>query len=93
MKTGKAYNMDLMDKTFLVPLHCLGNIEITKYFNYKHKFNGVYSRENLPRIKDGAYVINLNDKVKEPIGFHDLLTETQLYTLILLEFNVFLKMY
>ena len=24
------------------------------------RFNGVYSRDNLPRIKDGAYVINLD---------------------------------
>ena len=25
------------------------------------KFNGVYSRNNLPKIKDGAYVINLEE--------------------------------
>ena len=24
-------------------------------------FNGAYSRNNLPKIKDGAYVINLNE--------------------------------
>ena len=30
------------------------NIQITKYFNYKPRFNGVYSRDSLPRIKDGA---------------------------------------
>ena len=46
----------------LVPLHPLSNIEITKYFNYKLRFNGPSSRDNLPRIKDGAYVINLDDK-------------------------------
>ena len=39
-----------------------------KYFNYEPRFNGVFSRNNLPRIKDGAYVINLVDKkVKEHI--------------------------
>ena len=55
--------------------HPLSNIKITKYFNYEHRFNGVSSRNNLPRIKDGAYVINLdNKKVKEQIGFHYLLT-------------------
>ena len=37
-------------------------MEITKYFNYEPKFNGVFSKDNLPRIKDGAYVINLDDK-------------------------------
>ena len=26
------------------------------------KFNGASSRENLPRLKGGAYVINLDDK-------------------------------
>ena len=46
----------------LVPLHSLINIKITKHFNYKPRFNGVFSRDNLPRIKDGAYVINLDDK-------------------------------
>ena len=26
------------------------------------RFNGAFSRNNLPKIKDGAYVINLDDK-------------------------------
>ena len=37
-------------------------IEITKYFNYNPKLNGVFSRENLPKIKDGAYVTSLDGK-------------------------------
>ena len=47
-----------MDKIFLVLLHPLNNY----CFNYEPRFNGVFSRNNLPRIKDGAYVINLDDK-------------------------------
>ena len=47
---------------FLVPLHPLNNIEITNYFNDESRFNDVFSRNNLPRIKDGAYVISLDDK-------------------------------
>ena len=39
----------------------LNSIEITSYFSYKPRFNGVFSRNNLPRIKDGAYVINFDD--------------------------------
>ena len=35
---------------------------ITKCFNYKPRFNVVFSRYSLPRIKDGMYVINLDDK-------------------------------
>ena len=40
-----------MEKKNLFLLHFLGNIKITKYFNYEYRFNGVCSRENLPRIK------------------------------------------
>ena len=36
------------------------NFEIHKYYENKPRFNGVYSRDNLPKIKDGAYVINLD---------------------------------
>ena len=32
---------------------------------YEPKFNGVVSRNNLPRIKYGAYVINIFDKNKK----------------------------
>ena len=38
--------------------HALANFEIWKYYQKEPKFNGVYSRNNLPKIKDGAYVIN-----------------------------------
>ena len=47
----------------LVFLHLLNNIEITSnYFKYKPRFNGIFSRNNFPRRKDGVYVINLVDK-------------------------------
>ena len=36
------------------------NFEIQKHYQHKPKFNGVYYRENLPKIKDGAYIINLD---------------------------------
>ena len=38
--------------------HPLTSFGIQKYYQNKPKFNGVYSRNNLPKIKDGAYVIN-----------------------------------
>ena len=49
--------------------HPLTNFEIEKYYQNdvrlssknEPKFNGVYLRNNLPKIKDGAYVINLDD--------------------------------
>ena len=46
----------------------LTNFEIQKYKN-EPRFNGVYSRDNLPnKIKDGAYVINLDEY--SDIGTH-----------------------
>ena len=42
--------------------HSVTNFEIQKYQNGP-KFNGVYSRNNLPKIKDGVCIINL-DKCK-----------------------------
>ena len=42
-----------------MPLHPLTNFEIRKYYQKEPNFNGVYSRNNLPKIKDGTYVINL----------------------------------
>ena len=44
---------------FLVPIYALNSVKITNYFNYERRFNGVLSSNNLPRIKDGANVINL----------------------------------
>ena len=42
--------------------HPLNNFEIQKYYQNEPRFNGVYSRDNLPdKIKDGAYVTNLNE--------------------------------
>ena len=51
-----------------MPPHPLINFEIQRYYQNEPKFNGVYSRNNLPRVKDGAYIINLN-KYKS-IGTH-----------------------
>ena len=40
--------------------HPLTNFETQKYYENERKFNGVYSRNNLPKIIDGAYIINLD---------------------------------
>ena len=45
-----------------MPPHPLTNFEIQKYYKNEPRFNGVFSRNNLPKkIKDGAYVINLDE--------------------------------
>ena len=51
-----------------MPPHSLTNFEIQKYYQNEPKFNGVYSRNNLPKIKDRAYVINLDEY--KSIGNH-----------------------
>ena len=54
---------------FLMPPHPLTNFEIQKYYKNEPRFNGVFSRNNLPKkIKDGAYVINLDEYVD--VGTH-----------------------
>ena len=44
-----------------MPPHPLTNFEIQKFYQNEPKFNGVYSRNNLPKIKDGEFVINLDE--------------------------------
>ena len=52
-----------------MPPYPLTNFEIQKYYQNEPKFNGVYSRDNLPdKIKDGAYIINLDEY--SDIGTH-----------------------
>ena len=45
---------------FLMPPHPLRNFEIQKYYQNEPRFNGFYSRNNLPKTKYGAYAINLD---------------------------------
>ena len=47
---------------FLMSPHLLTNFEIQKYYETEPRFNGVFSRNDLPeKIKDRAYVINLDE--------------------------------
>ena len=59
-----------------MPPHPFSNFEIQKYYQNhaqrssknETKFHGVYSRDNLPKIKHGAYVTNLDEY--SDIGTH-----------------------
>ena len=54
---------------FLMPPHPLTSFEIQKYYQNEPRFNGVFSRNNLPKtIQDRAYVINLD--VYADVGTH-----------------------
>ena len=53
--------MALQLKKALIPPHPLTNFEIKEYCENEPRFN-VYSRDKLPKtIKNGAYVINLDE--------------------------------
>ena len=70
----------------------LTNFEIQKHYQNESKFNGVHSRNNLPRMKDGAYVINLDEF--ESIGAHWIafyVNGNIQQILIALELNIFQK--
>ena len=51
-----------------MPPHPLINLVIQKYYENEPKFNGVYSRNNSSKIKEGTYIINLDEY--ESIGTH-----------------------
>ena len=50
--------------------HILSNFEIKKYYQNEPRFNGIYSRDHLTEIRDGAYVINLDEYYD--IGAHQV---------------------
>ena len=78
---------------FLIPPHSLANFEIQKYYKNEARFNGVFSRKNLPKkIKDEAYVINLDEYAN--IGTHWIALfckKMKLFISIVLVLNTFLK--
>ena len=41
--------------------HPLTNFEIQKHYQNEPRLNGAYSRDNLPKIKHGVYVIKLDE--------------------------------
>ena len=43
-----------------MPPYPLTNFEIQKYYQNEPIFNGACSRDNLTKIKDAAYIINLD---------------------------------
>ena len=57
-----------LKKKSLMPPHRFTNYEIIECFKDESKFNGVYSRNNLPKLKKQAYVINLDHS--ENAGTH-----------------------
>ena len=44
-----------------MPNHTISNFEIQKYYQNELKFNGIYSRNNLSKLKNGTYTIHLDE--------------------------------
>ena len=62
VRAGEGSGSKKKNLNSLLPFHPLTNIEISEYYKNEPRFNGVYSRNNLPnKIKKGAYVINLDE--------------------------------
>ena len=60
-RAGYGSNRSSFKKKLILP-HPLTKFEIQMYYQNEPRFNGVYSRDNLPdKIKCGAYVINLDE--------------------------------
>ena len=53
-----------------MPPQPLTSFETQKYYQNEPRFSSVYSRDNLPKIKDGAYVITLD--AYYDIGIHQV---------------------
>ena len=94
-KRSQRSRKRIRKQKFLDLPHPLNDIEITNYFNNKPRFNGIFSRTNLPGIKDRACVINLKDKNKNSKGPHWiwLFIDKYLSVYFILELNIFLKNY
>ena len=79
-----------------MPPHPLTNFEIRRYYQNEPGFNGVFSRNNLPkRTKDGAYAINFDEYADVAhIGLFYFATEMKFirwFISIVLVLNMFLK--
>ena len=67
-RTGKGMCRTGQGLKKLIPFHPLKKFEIMGYFKNIKGFNGVFSRNNRPKLKNGAYVINLDHS--ENTGTH-----------------------
>ena len=75
---------------FFCPAPSFNQYRDTSYFNNESRFNGVFPRDNLSRMKNGAYMIKLYDKQSKGTHWISLfIDKIRLCTLILLGFNIF----
>ena len=78
---------------FLTPPHPLTNFELEIYYQNEPRFNGVFSRNNLPKkIKDEVYLINLDEYADVAhIELLNFVTGMKLFISIVSVLNMFSK--
>ena len=77
---------------FLMLPHPLTNFEIQKYYKNEPRFNGVFLEIiYLKKIKDGAYVINLDEYSNVGTHWIALFCKKNEIISIVLVLNIFLK--
>ena len=67
---------------FLIPPHLLTNFEIQKYYQSEPRFNGVFSRNNLPKKNKGWGIRNktlMNMQMLVHIGFLYFVAEMKFF--------------
>ena len=75
-----------------MPPHPLTIFEIQTCYHNEPKFNRVYWKNNLLKIKDGAYAVNLHECRSIGTNWISLYMNTKTVTyLIALELNIFQK--
>ena len=64
----------------MIPPHPLTNFEIQKCYKNEPKFNGFYSINNLSKIKDETYLINIAEH--ESMGTHWIALISMMYVVM-----------
>ena len=72
-----------------MPIHPLTNFEIKKYYQEELKVHGVCSRNDLRKIKGGAYVINLDEYKSIQIHWIALYVNENDVTYLASKLNIF----
>ena len=76
----------------MIPTYPLTNFEIRQFYQNEPRFNGVFSRDNLSEMKNGSYVINLDEYADLGTNWIALFIEKlKLFISIVLVLNMFLK--
>ena len=58
---GASLLVNMLSGKGIIRAHPLTNFELKKYYQYEPKLNNAYSRNNFSKVKDEAYILNLDE--------------------------------